>query len=59
MRQLPDAMQMIRQHHPGIYLERPLCPRHPHRLAQGLDLIHQQPSPTLRNRDREEHRHTG
>jgi hypothetical protein len=37
-----DAMHVLRQHHPGIDVKGPLPPGASHRLAQRLDISHQQ-----------------
>lgn len=41
-RQGDHAMHMIRQHHPAIDMKWTLAPSQPHRLAQRVDMVHQQ-----------------
>ena len=55
----PKGVQVIGQHHPGFDPERPFVLRRPHRLAQGGDLIDQEPRPSIRQSDGEEDGRTG
>ncbi len=52
--QRPHAMHMIRQHDPGIDMERMRRANRPHRRPKGIDPRHQQIAPPVPQGDREE-----
>lgn len=54
LRQCPNAMQMVRQHHPRINMKRMPRPRGAHRFPQRRNLPHQQTRPPMPQRHREE-----
>jgi len=53
-RQLPDRMQMIREHDERVNREGMVLPRYGDSLAQGCDMIDEQGFPPLQQVDRKE-----